>query len=122
MAPNRVLAAADCRIGVAAGTMDSRNGKAIVTPAPWRKVRRERCFLVMNAIVQLLFGIFLHLHLLLKRIALNNPKRERREPVVIRGCPPDDGANTWHVIVFQRPASRICQKLLCGRRDEHLAS
>src|SRR5437867_6282848 len=36
--------------GVCAGTMDSRNGNAIVTPAPRRNVRRERCFLVMNIV------------------------------------------------------------------------
>ena len=38
------------RFGVAAGTMDSRKGNAIVTPAPVRNVRRERCFFVMNSI------------------------------------------------------------------------
>src|SRR5262249_1553760 len=51
MAPNRVLApAAACLNGVAAGTIDSRKGRAIVTPAPCKNVRRDRCFFVMNAI------------------------------------------------------------------------
>src|SRR5205814_1813811 len=51
MAPNRVRAlAAVCRNGVAAGTIDSRKGRAIVTPAPRRNVRRERYFFVMNMI------------------------------------------------------------------------
>src|SRR5262245_36718699 len=34
--------------GVCAGTIASRNGRANVTPAPCMKVRRDRCFLVMN--------------------------------------------------------------------------
>src|SRR5262249_25869062 len=34
--------------GVWAGSIASRNGKAKVTPAPRRKVRRERCFFWMN--------------------------------------------------------------------------
>src|SRR6185369_2460290 len=34
--------------GVCAGIMESSSGSASVTPAPRSKVRRERCFLVMN--------------------------------------------------------------------------
>src|SRR6516164_6577637 len=41
-------AAAVFEIGVCAGTIESSNGNARVTPAPLRTVRRERCFLVMN--------------------------------------------------------------------------
>src|SRR5438552_7817141 len=37
--------------GVCAGAMDSRKGKAMVTPAPRRNVRRERCFFVMNIMI-----------------------------------------------------------------------
>src|SRR4029453_4122336 len=33
---------------VHAGTIASRNGRPTATPAPRRKVRRERCFLVRN--------------------------------------------------------------------------
>src|SRR2546422_8562558 len=52
MAPNRVRGlAAVCASGVAAGTIDSRKGKAMVTPAPRRNVRRERCFFVMNIMI-----------------------------------------------------------------------
>src|SRR5882724_5968276 len=36
--------------GVCAGTIDSRNGNATVTPAPRRNVRRERDFFVMNMV------------------------------------------------------------------------
>ena len=52
MHPSRVLPlAAVCASAVPAGTIDSRNGSAIVTPTPCRNVRRDRCFLVMNAMV-----------------------------------------------------------------------
>jgi hypothetical protein len=49
MHPNRLrgLAAVPAS-AVAAGTIDSSRGSASVTPVPLRKVRRERCFLVMN--------------------------------------------------------------------------
>ena len=41
-------AAAVRRSGVSAGTIDSSSGKASVTPAPRRNVRRGMCFFVMN--------------------------------------------------------------------------
>ena len=44
LAARRGLARATCR----AGTIASRNGSATVTPMPFRTVRRDRCFLVMN--------------------------------------------------------------------------
>src|SRR5213593_1547333 len=40
--------AAVCRNGVCAGSMDSRNGNATVTPQPRRNVLRGMCFLVKN--------------------------------------------------------------------------
>src|SRR5438034_11094578 len=49
MQPSRVFGLAAVLLsGVCAGTIDSRNGSATVTPAPRRNVRRERCFLVTN--------------------------------------------------------------------------
>jgi hypothetical protein len=36
--------------GVAAGIIESRSGKASVTPIPRKNVRRGKCFLVMKAI------------------------------------------------------------------------
>jgi hypothetical protein len=36
------------RIGVMAGTMDSRNGSATAAPIPRSTVRRDMCFFVMN--------------------------------------------------------------------------
>src|SRR5215510_15026535 len=47
--------AAVWRWGVCAGSIDSRNGKATVTPTPWRNVRRGMCFLVMNISYGLLY-------------------------------------------------------------------
>ena len=40
---------------VAAGIIDSSSGNASVTPAPCRKVRRDKCVLVMKDIVILYF-------------------------------------------------------------------
>ena len=47
--PGSRPAAAVWASAVAAGTIDSRNGNASVTPAPCRNVRRDRCFLVHDS-------------------------------------------------------------------------
>src|SRR5215831_10000048 len=117
MAPNRVRAfAAVCCNGVAAGTMDSRKGNAIVTPAPVRNVRRDRCFLVMNAIFSLLR---FSLHFLLKRVALDDSEYKRRELVIVLSGLSNDRTNRRHVVVLHRAANRVSQKLLRCRSDEH---
>ena len=54
-------AAAVTRSGVSAGTIDSSNGKANVTPAPRRNVRRGMCFFVINIVSILLIVLILHL-------------------------------------------------------------
>jgi len=41
-------AAAVCASAVAAGTMASRNGRAIVVPNPRNTFLRDTCFLVIN--------------------------------------------------------------------------
>ena len=47
--PRRVLtAAAVCAHAVCAGIIASSSGSAMVAPAPFRTVRRDRCFLVRN--------------------------------------------------------------------------
>src|SRR5690554_4717181 len=52
MAPKRLTGlAAVCASKVAAGTMDSRKGRARTVPAPRSRVRRDRCFLLMNAAI-----------------------------------------------------------------------
>src|SRR5579862_3816229 len=120
MAPKRVrtFAAAVCRSGVAAGTMDSRKGSAIVTPAPVRKVRRERCFFVMNSILRLLqrglkpATTFLRFDFLLERVALNDSKHQRGKLVVVLSSPPDNRPDRGHVVVLHRTARSISQKLL----------
>ena len=47
----RTGCAAVCASGVAAGTIDSSSGKAMVAPIPRRNVRRGMNFLVMKLIV-----------------------------------------------------------------------
>src|SRR5215467_111014 len=98
MAPNRVRAfAAVCRSGVAAGTMDSRKGNAIVTPAPVRNMRRDRCFFVMHAIFSLLR---FSLHFFLERVAFDHAENQRRELVVVLSSLSKDRTNRRHVVVL----------------------
>src|SRR5207244_4426960 len=86
--------------GVCAGTIDSKNGNAIVTPAPRRKVRRERCFLVINMV-----ALLLHLHL--KRCALHDTEHERRKTIIIASRVANDRPDDRHVVVMYRAAKRI---------------
>src|SRR5438876_11656161 len=75
--------------GVCAGTMDSRKGNAIVTPAPRRNVRRDRCFFVMNIVstlhpsylVRVRALWFFHPHL--KGVALHDGHNQRGESIVV---------------------------------------
>src|SRR6266571_8900361 len=129
MAPNRVFAlAAVCLNGVAAGSMDSRKGKAMVTPAPVRNVLRERCFFVMNAMSAASRGVFtphlfrslLNFHLFLERLTLNDSKKQRRKLIIILGRSPHDRANGRHVVVLRGASQSISQKFLSRGRDEHL--
>ena len=48
MQASRTRPAAVRASAVRAGTIASRNGRATVTPSPFRTVRRDRCFRVMN--------------------------------------------------------------------------
>ena len=54
----RMGAAAVDRRGVSAGTIDSSSGRASVTPAPRRNVRRCMCFLAMNIVLALVGAAF----------------------------------------------------------------
>src|SRR5687767_3981281 len=93
MQPSRVgrAPAAVCANAVPAGIIDSSSGSASVTPMPWRNVRRDRCFFVMNDIasVSSLNGsddpsvriLRAPLHALLERIALDDAEHERGEAV-----------------------------------------
>src|SRR4029077_20159159 len=94
-------AAAVSRVGVSAGTIDSSSGRASVTPAPRRKVRRGMCRFV-TYIVSLLAGPASsgptlltrsrstrgrlgrpHPHLELR--APDHAEHDRREPVAVPG-------------------------------------
>src|SRR5262245_66223616 len=98
MAPSRVRGFATvCPKAVAAGIIDSSSGSAIVTPTPWRNVRRDRCVLVMKLMVSsvVVFSCArssagsgtrdpayaagsLLLHPLLKRVAIADAHDQRR--------------------------------------------
>src|SRR5688572_11964045 len=95
----RTGAAAVRRVGVSAGTIDSSSGRASVTPAPRRKVRRAMCFLATN-IVSLLMSSYrllcrFHAHLELR--AANHGEHDRREPVIVLRDLAHDGSNRRHV-------------------------
>src|SRR3954466_1126362 len=60
MPTNRLAGAAALnRIGVSAGTIASRNGRASATPAPRRNVRRGTCILRINMYSSVLTSYFL---------------------------------------------------------------
>src|SRR5256885_1060968 len=71
-------AAAVSRNGCKAGTIDSSSGKARVTPAPRRNVRRGMQVFVMNMLTP---SRSLDAHPELR--ASDNPEDDRREPVLI---------------------------------------
>src|SRR5215510_14482947 len=83
--------------GVCAGTMDSRKGRAIVTPAPLRKVRLERCFLEMT-VMTVSSGRLFHHHL--ERCALNNAENDRRKMIIVASRLINNGSDRGHVIVM----------------------
>src|SRR6188508_507744 len=124
MAPRRVRGvAAVWPSSVAAGIIDSSSGNASVTPAPCRKVRRDRCAFVMNAIDISAAGPkgpALLLHALLERVALDDAHDQRREPVVVRAGAANDRAYRRHIVVVYGPAERVCHQLLGGRRHERV--
>src|SRR5436190_15706224 len=86
--------------GVAAGTIDSRNGSATLAPTPCRNVRRDTCFFMMN-MTRLLSSALLPLHL--KRRALDDPQDDRREAIVAGRGASNDRANGRHISVLHRP-------------------
>src|SRR2546422_8214149 len=120
-------AAGVCASAVAAGTMASRSGNANVTPAPWRKVRRGMCFLVINILIALLFIFipifilnagFLQLQIHLKRLALDDAKNQRRKMIAIAGGIPRNGPNQGHVTIFNSAPQSVCQKFFRNDLDE----
>src|SRR5438876_8843119 len=92
MHTRRVLPAAPAadarRVHAPAGSIASRNGRATVTPMPFRTVRREMCFIVMcMSPLPLLLRIRGGHHGLglahLERGAVHDPDDERREAIVV---------------------------------------
>src|SRR5215831_18740001 len=91
----RTGAAAVNRSGRSAGTIDSRNGSASVTPAPRRNVRRGMCFLVTNTSASLVRHVGLDSHLKLR--APDDAEDDCREAVVLPRGAVDDRADGRHV-------------------------
>src|SRR4029079_3016681 len=124
-------AAAVSRDGVNAGSIESSNGSASVTPAPRRNVRRGMCFLATNIVVsthsrrvhrtgpglQLSVRVYnvlaLDPHLELR--ALHYCQHDGRESVVVLGHVARNRPNRRHVGVLHAPSHRIGHQLL----DEH---
>src|SRR6266446_4252997 len=125
MNPQRAIGlAAVFASGVWAGTMDSRNGNATATPAPRRKVRRDKCFFVMNIgaasliivsscyLISFLFRVFRLFHLHLERSAFDDSENERRKLIVSAGGISKDRADNRHVVILDSTAEAVRQKHL----------
>src|SRR6185436_20547741 len=106
--PKRISGlAADCAIGVNAGTIDSRNGNATAAPIPRNMVRRERLFFIVNICVLLKVLGRDRLHPLLKRRTLYNPQDQRRKTIILLRRVAHDRANRRHVVITETPAKGI---------------
>src|SRR3982750_465007 len=94
-----VAAAAVNRNGVSAGTIASSSGKANVTPAPRRNVRRGMYFLVRitSALLVRTCCVLVGLGSHLKLRAADDAHHQRREPIVILRGVAHDRANRRHV-------------------------
>src|SRR6186713_1629195 len=111
---SRVFAAAPAE-GFCAGSMDSRNGSAKVTPLPRRNVLRERCFFVMKFMMRSpltgsgSLGAVLHSHL--KRFALHHTEDHGGKAVIIASRRADNISYSGHVVCCGRTSHGISQKL-----------
>src|SRR5262245_38032657 len=107
--------------GVCAGTIDSKKGKAMVTPAPRRNVRRLRCFLVTNVMsASWKDGLGAHFHLHLKWCAFCDAENKRRKTIVAAGSIADDRPDHRHVVVADGPAQGIRQKFFSRVRNKRI--
>src|SRR3954471_4203585 len=96
----RTGVAAVNRSGVNAGTIDSRNGSASVTPAPRRNVRRGMNFFETNitsSSIRRVPQAVLRLDAHLKLLALHHRQNDGREPVVVFRRITHDAADGRHV-------------------------
>src|SRR5947209_6574024 len=102
--------AGDCAIGVMAGVIDSRNGRATAAPIPRRNARRGNDRLKITHFSKLLSLRSLRsrrrsragTHL--KRSASYDPQQDGREAVVLRFRVTHDGPDDRHIIMLE-PAS-----------------
>src|SRR6478735_5754514 len=88
----------------AAGTMASSIGSASVAPTPRRKVRLDRCILVMN-IRPLVLQACCRRHL--KRCAANDTRNDGRKPVILPAGVPHDFSHRRHVLIGEAAAERV---------------
>src|ERR1700733_7653813 len=119
---------------VPAGIIASSKGSAIAAPAPFRTVRRDRCFLVRN--MALCLQIFSRRGSKVGRlrrqrrrqgrgggalaecIALHDTQHDGLEPIVVFGRIAHDLAHGGHVVVFHRTTDRIGHQLFGDRLGE----
>src|SRR4030095_15661057 len=121
MKPKRCMGMAAVRAsGVCAGTIDSRKGSAIVTPAPCKNVLRDKCFFVMNITITLSFywlRSFLHL---LKRRALDDAQNQRGKTIICASGFLDDRSDGRHVVVFETAPETVGHEHFCHGADKLL--
>src|SRR5262245_41426830 len=106
--------------------MASKNGRAIVTPAPFNTVLREICFLKIN----IGFSLFSLCHLRSRRLGgggrsmlqtsvrMNDPLNNREESVVVFGRVPYGCPDLRHVEVLQLAVDGVHHQLLRERLRE----
>src|ERR1700733_7027961 len=111
--------AAVCACAVEAGIIASSSGSASVTPVPFKTVRREMCFLVINIAAVfsyvlppmlssrplLVVGARLHVHL--KRSALHDTQDDCGEGVVTACRIAYDRPHQGHVLILDAPAQGV---------------
>src|SRR6186713_2656697 len=98
-------AAAVCARAVPAGIIASSSGSAIVTPAPRRKVRRDKCFFVMNMCF-LLLGLRV-----LEWCALHDSHNDRRKAVIVFRRIAHDFADCRHIVVLDISTKGVSHQL-----------
>src|SRR5436190_23219520 len=105
-----------------AGIIASSSGRANVQPALLRNVRRGTCRLVMN--IELLRSLaptrvvdrmarhrLDHLHVHLKRLAVDDAEHERGETILIAHRVARDGPHERHVLVLDAAPERVHEQL-----------
>src|SRR5882762_1704116 len=106
---------------VPAGIMASSSGRAIDTPIPRSTVRRDRCFLVMKCILNLLLRLgslrlvrnrVIRGRALLELVTVDDLHHYRREPIVVVRAVAHDRADRRHIVVIDRATRRVGYQLL----------